>query len=62
MTEQIFFYLSIVELTDDYPQEQPKLVLQSVYHTLQDIPCHSIVGDYPYSPRWSADEQADRMR
>lgn len=55
-------FISAVELSDDYPQEQPRLVLQSIYHTLKDMPCHSIVSDYPYSPRWTADEQASRMR
>lgn len=51
-----------VELSDDFPQEQPLLTLQSIYHRLNGIPCHSILDNYPYSPRWNAEEQAERMR
>ena len=51
-----------VELTDDFPKEQPSLVLRSVYHRLEGYPCQSVVADYPYSPRWNAEEKAERIR
>ena len=51
-----------VELTDDFPREQPIIVLHSVYHRLEGFPCQSVVSDYPYSPRWSAEEKAERIR
>ena len=54
--------LSLVELTDDFPKEQPSVVLRSVYHSLEGFPCQSVVSDYPYSPRWSAEEKAERIR
>lgn len=38
------------------------LTLQSVYHSLQQLPCVSVIKDYPYSPRWNADEMAERIR
>lgn len=54
--------LFLVNLSDGYPTDQPTLVLQSVYHRFQGIPCLSVIKDYPYSPRWNADEMAERMR
>ena len=51
-----------VELTDDFPKEQPSLVLRSVYHRLEGYLCQSVVADYPYSPRWNAEEKAERIR
>lgn len=53
---------SPVELSDDFPQEQPRLILRSVYHKAQGVPCQRVLTDYPYSPRWNADEKAERMR
>ena len=58
----LFFMFLPVELSDDFPQEKPLLILQSIYHRIDGTPCHSIVDNYPYSPRWNADEQAERMR
>ena len=51
-----------VELTDEFPQEAPLLILRSVYHRLQGLPCQCVLNDYPYSPRWNADEKAERTR
>ena len=51
-----------VTLSDDFPAEQPSLVLQSVYHRIDGIPCSRYINDYPYSPRWNADEMAERIR
>ena len=52
----------LVELTEDFPKEQPSLVLRSVYHCLDGLPCQSIISDYPYSPRWGSEEMAERLR
>ena len=54
--------LQPVELTDEFPREQPNLVLRSIYHRLEGYPCQSVVMDYPYSPRWNAEEKAERIR
>lgn len=57
-----FSFVAMLELSDDFPQEQPRLILRSVYHKAQGVPCQRILTDYPYSPRWNADEKAERMR
>lgn len=56
------FFKYIVTLSDSFPSEQPLLTLQSAYHRLRGVPCLSNIQDYPYSPRWNADEMAERMR
>ena len=54
--------LSPVELSDDFPKEQPSVLLHSVYHCFDGFPCQSVISDYPYSPRWSAEEMSERIR
>ena len=54
--------LNAVELTDEFPKGQPGLVLRSVYHCMDGLPCQSVVTDYPYSPRWGSEEMAERLR
>ncbi|ELU12901.1 hypothetical protein CAPTEDRAFT_112865 [Capitella teleta] len=58
-----FFYVLTVNLSLVFPQEQPIFVFSSVYHenSLRE-PFHKEVRDYPYSPRWSAQEMASRAR
>jgi BRCA1-A complex subunit BRE len=60
--QQGFSFVAHLELTDDFPKEQPSVVLSSVYHCMDGFPCQSIVSDYPYSPRWSTEEMAERFR
>ena len=38
------------------------MILRSVYHCFDGFPCQSVVSDYPYSPRWSAEEMSERTR
>jgi len=54
--------LLLVELTDEFPQEAPTLMLRSIYYRVQGLPCQCVLNDYPYSPRWNADETAERIR
>lgn len=59
---QGFTFITILELSDEFPQEQPILTLLSIYHRLQGKPCQSVVNDYPYSPRWDSNQMAERLR
>jgi hypothetical protein len=54
--------LDAVELTEEFPKGHPSLVLRSVYHCMDGLPCQSVVTDYPYSPRWGSEEMAERLR
>lgn len=56
-------YTFSVELGGAFPTDQPAYVLQSVYHEAADgKPFYRVIKDYPYSPRWSPKEMADRAR
>lgn len=58
-----FMFLVIINVSQKFPQLQPTLVLQSIYHTRSDdTRFFRIYSDYPYSPRWSGTEMAQRMR
>jgi hypothetical protein len=51
-----------VEIGQNFPEEQPVFVMRSIYHCFSDEPYHAIDDAYPYSPRWSPDEMANRAR
>jgi len=59
---QGFSFITLMELTDEFPQEAPTLMLRSIYYRVQGLPCQCVLNDYPYSPRWNADETAERIR
>ena len=53
----------LVELPVCFPVDQPELLFQSVYHeTPQEKPFCEIHQKYPYSPRWSPMEMAERTK
>ena len=58
----ISFFIFSVELPLYFPREQPHFILQSVYHESKGKPYMQVFGDYPYSPRWSGLEMAERAR
>ena len=60
--DDIVLVHSTVELSDSYPQEVPPLCLSSVYYKFSGRPLKCSSKDYPYSPRWDADERARRLR
>ena len=45
-----------------YPATQPTYTLQSVYHEANGKPVERALNNYPYSPRWSSAEHAERAR
>lgn len=57
-----FFFILNIRLSIAFPEEQPVFVFQSVYHTTSGKPFTDKVADYPYSPRWNANEMAERSR
>lgn len=58
-----YFYTLTVDLPAHFPKEQPYIVFQSVYHEYKGQPYKEThQDDYPYSPRWSGLEMADRIR
>jgi len=55
--------LAVVSVSLRFPAQQPSLVLQSIYHTRSDdTRFFKLYTSYPYSPRWSGAEMAQRMR
>lgn len=59
---QGFFCIVHIELNKNFPQEAPALFLQSIYHEKNNQPYEQLETGYPYSPRWSGDEMAERAR
>ncbi|XP_045160402.1 BRISC and BRCA1-A complex member 2-like [Mercenaria mercenaria] len=58
-----FFFIISIELPAYFPKDQPYLTFQSVYHENKGKPYFEThQDDYPYSPRWSGLEMADRTR
>ncbi|KAI0241907.1 BRISC and BRCA1-A complex member 2 [Lamellibrachia satsuma] len=58
-----FFFLITIDLPRLFPAQCPVFVFQSVYHEAVDgQPYSKVVSDYPYSPRWTPREMAERAR
>ncbi|KAK2150929.1 hypothetical protein LSH36_382g03000 [Paralvinella palmiformis] len=58
-----FFFNLGIDLSSQFPSHPPTLTFQSVYHEEGGgRPYTKIIKDYPYSPRWSANEMAERLR
>ncbi|KAL5008989.1 hypothetical protein ScPMuIL_014570 [Solemya velum] len=57
-----FFFIVHIDLPLYFPKESPVISLQSVYHESQGKPYMEIIKEYPYSPRWTGNEMADRTR
>ncbi|KAB0800437.1 hypothetical protein PPYR_06177 [Photinus pyralis] len=55
------YALVIICLGDKFPQEKPKLTLNSIYYLKNDKPYSQILDAYPYSPRWKCDEIIKRL-
>ncbi|XP_072032543.1 BRISC and BRCA1-A complex member 2-like [Amphiura filiformis] len=60
---QDFYFTMHITLPAYFPRDQPEFMFQSIYHTgTHSKPYTAIVKDYPYSPRWSGNEMAERAR
>ncbi|XP_068684002.1 BRISC and BRCA1-A complex member 2-like [Montipora capricornis] len=59
---QGFFCIVHIELDRNFPQEAPAFYIQSIYHEKNNQPYEKLETGYPYSPRWSGDEMAERAR
>lgn len=58
-----FFFIFLVNLPQFFPQEQPEFSFQSIYHhDSKGKPFIESYNDYPYSPRWSGNEMAQRAK
>ncbi|XP_064484121.1 BRISC and BRCA1-A complex member 2-like [Ornithodoros turicata] len=57
-----FFFLLSISLPRFFPQDKPSLTFQSIYHTSMGWPYSITCTDYPYSPRWTPQEMANRAR
>lgn len=58
-----FFFIFLIELPQFFPQEQPEFRFQSIYHHESNgKPFTESYNDYPYSPRWSGNEMAQRAK
>lgn len=58
-----FFFIINIELPTYFPKEQPFLTFQSIYHETKGKPySETHQDDYPYSPRWSGLEMAERAK
>ena len=60
--QHCFWFEFSVELDKNFPHEAPFFYLQSIYHEKNNQPYEKLEADYPYSPRWSGDEMAERAR
>ncbi|XP_074644163.1 BRISC and BRCA1-A complex member 2-like [Tubulanus polymorphus] len=58
-----FFFIIHIEIALNFPLVKPTLTFQSVYHeSNQQKPFSVTIEHYPYSPRWSGIEMAERLR
>lgn len=57
-----FYFALHIEIPRYFPQENPEFIFQSIYHTSHGRPYIASCLDYPYSPRWSGNEMAERAR
>nr|XP_006817048.1 PREDICTED: BRCA1-A complex subunit BRE-like [Saccoglossus kowalevskii] len=58
-----FYFVLHVDLPQSFPQKQPVMTFTSVYHlSAYGKPYHCIQKSYPYSPRWTGNEMAERAR
>ncbi|XP_033101139.1 BRISC and BRCA1-A complex member 2-like [Anneissia japonica] len=57
-----FFCTVHIELPTYFPREQPVIHFQSIYHfDVYGKPFSSVIRNYPYSPRWTGNEMAQRV-
>lgn len=57
-----FFFIIFIDLPSFFPKTQPVLTFQSIYHENKGKPYYEMFQDYPYSPRWSGLEMAERTK
>ncbi|XP_004347392.2 hypothetical protein CAOG_04645 [Capsaspora owczarzaki ATCC 30864] len=56
------YAVALLEISPRFPQEAPVLTLTCAFFDNGDQPFRKQFRDYPYSPRWSPEEMAQRMR
>lgn len=59
---QDFHFLAFVNLTSQFPQESPYIVLQSLYHLGTKEPRSQPIIDMKYSPTWSSETMVQKIR
>lgn len=57
-----FYFLLHINIPLYFPQDKPSFMFQSIYHANLGRPYSVICNDYPYSPRWSGNEMAERAQ
>lgn len=57
---QNFHFIVHIKVPQFFPQDKPLLLFQSVYHCSNGKVITSNCREYPYSPRWSGKELAER--
>ncbi|UYV82974.1 BRE [Cordylochernes scorpioides] len=56
-----FYFILHITLTHQFPAVKPIFTFQSIYHTnKQGEPYTHTYSEYPFSPRWSGNEMAER--
>ncbi|KAK5649325.1 hypothetical protein RI129_000354 [Pyrocoelia pectoralis] len=55
------YALVTITLGDKFPQEKPKITLNSIYNLKNDKPYSQNLDSCPYSPRWKCDEIIKRL-
>lgn len=57
-----YFFVLQIDLSLNFPVEKPRLVLVAIYTSSQTRQTKKVFMDYPYSPRWSGQEMAQRAK
>jgi len=57
-----YVVLVTIEISDLFPEKQPKVIMQSLVHWGRNKPTLRQSTDYRYSPRWDNNEMAKRIR
>ncbi|XP_071525750.1 BRISC and BRCA1-A complex member 2-like [Panulirus ornatus] len=57
-----FHFLTLVTLSSHFPQQAPKIVLQSLYHNSPREPYSKEITDQKYNPQWSSEEMVHNIK
>lgn len=55
-------FVALFSIPSQFPDKRPIVTLSSMIHHKNGKPVQMIYDDYPYSPRWSVDEYAVRIK
>jgi len=57
-----FVFIAHISISMDFPAKQPSVTLSSIGNIKNNKPIIAVYNNFPYSPRWSADELARRVK